>query len=396
MKIERAAITIEELCEGYVNESEVNLEQGVYAYGGKLCVRPAFQRSFVYDKKQEGAVIDTALKGYPLNVMYWVDNGDGTYDCLDGQQRTISLCNFVDGASTFINPWYNASHATPEDFRISPGSLKRNDPDLYERFMKYELEVYICSGTKAEQMEWFRTINIAGEELYPQELRNANYVSKWLTDAKRYFSKTNSSAKCPAESVGGEYTNKNANRQEILAQVISWRIGSTKDEDICQYMEEHINDDNALDLWNYFNDVISWVKELFTGISPIDYKGMHSVQWGMLYNIYKNEEFNPDEIYEKFIELNDYRGSRELDVSVAKICEYCITRDEKLLKSRQFSEAQRTALYNRQKGICPDCGNHFLKNNMQAHHITPWYNGGLTDLSNGVMLCEECHRQRHL
>ena len=107
MEIKRTAITIRELTEGYVNESETDMEQGVYAYGGKLCVTPAFQRSFVYDKKQENAVIDTALKGFPLNVMYWVDNGDGTYDCLDGQQRTISLCNFVDGISSFSAPWFN-------------------------------------------------------------------------------------------------------------------------------------------------------------------------------------------------------------------------------------------------------------------------------------------------
>ena len=107
MEIKRAAITIRDLCDGYINESEADIEKGVYAYGGKLCVRPAFQRSFVYDTKQANAVINTALKGFPLNVMYWVDNGDGTYDCLDGQQRTISLCNFVDGSTSFEGDWLN-------------------------------------------------------------------------------------------------------------------------------------------------------------------------------------------------------------------------------------------------------------------------------------------------
>ena len=261
MEIKKVAITIKDLCKDYENDSEVDIEKGVYAYGGKLCVRPAFQRSFVYDKKQENAVIDTALKGFPLNIMYWVDNGDGTYDCLDGQQRTISLCNFVDGFSSFSAPWFNNNN------KNYIHTIKRIDPDLYEKFMNYELEVYICKGTKAEQMEWFRTINIAGEELYPQELRNASYVSKWLTDAKKYFSKANASstAKCPAERIGGQYTNKNANRQEILAQVISWRIGSTEDVDICQYMEDHINDNDASDLWNYFNNVIEWINEIFPG-----------------------------------------------------------------------------------------------------------------------------------
>lgn len=386
MKINKMNITVADLCEGYVNESDIDIERGVYAYNGKLCVRPGFQRSFVYDAKQENAVINTALMGFPLNIMYWVDNGDGTYDCLDGQQRTISLCNFVDGISSFHAPWLN------NDKKVYHHTLRRIDPDLLDRFMNYELEVYICSGTKAEQMEWFRTINIAGEELYPQELRNANYVSKWLTDAKRYFSKANGSSKCPAEQIGGQYTNKNANRQEILAQVISWKIGSVADEDICQYMEDHINDDDASDLWNYFNDVITWIKEIFPGTYD---KGMASVNWGVLYNSYKDDNLDPDEISEIFNQLIEYKASKELDVSVAKICEYCITRDEQLLKHRQFSDAQRTAMYNRQKGICPDCGKHFLKNQMHAHHIVAWYNGGITDLSNGVMLDSECHIKRH-
>ncbi len=389
MEIKRVSIKIVDLCDGYKNDSEEDIERGVYAYHGKLCVRPAFQRMFVYDKKQENAVIDTALKGFPLNIMYWVDNGDGTYDCLDGQQRTISLCNFVDGISSFQAPWLK------DNARIYIHTLKRIDPDLYAKFMNYELEVYICRGTKAEQMEWFKTINIAGEELYPQELRNASYVSRWLTDAKRYFSKANASstAKCPAERLGGQYTNKNANRQEILEQVISWRIGSKEDVDICNYMEAHINDKDASDLWNYFNNVINWITTVF--YETYD-KGMATVNWGKLYNDYHTEDFDADEISEKFNELMMYKATKELDISVAKICEYCITRDEALLKHREFNEAQKTTMYNQQRGICPDCGKHYLKAEMHAHHIVPWYNGGVTELANGVMLCEECHRQRHL
>ena len=389
MEIKRVSIKIVDLCDGYKNDSEEDIERGVYAYHGKLCVRPAFQRMFVYDKKQENAVIDTALKGFPLNIMYWVDNGDGTYDCLDGEQRTISLCNFVDGISSFQAPWLK------DNARIYIHTLKRIDPDLYAKFMNYELEVYICRGTKAEQMEWFKTINIAGEELYPQELRNASYVSRWLTDAKRYFSKANASstAKCPAERLGGQYTNKNANRQEILEQVISWRIGSKEDVDICNYMEAHINDKDASDLWNYFNNVINWITTVF--YETYD-KGMATVNWGKLYNDYHTEDFDADEISEKFNELMMYKATKELDISVAKICEYCITRDETLLKHREFNEAQKTTMYNQQRGICPDCGKHYLKAEMHAHHIVPWYNGGVTELANGVMLCEECHRQRHL
>ena len=40
-------------------------------------------------------------------------------------------------------------------------------------------------GTDSEKLEWFRTINIAGEKLTEQELRNAVYSGSWVTDAKR-------------------------------------------------------------------------------------------------------------------------------------------------------------------------------------------------------------------
>lgn len=388
MKIRKTSITIRELTNDYTNESDIDLERGVYAYNGKLCVRPAFQRAFVYDTKQENAVIDTALKGFPLNIMYWVDNGDGTFDCLDGQQRTISLCNFVDGISSFKAPWINGGKA------VFINTLKRTNPELYKQFMDYELEIYICSGTKSEQMEWFKVINIAGERLFPQELRNINYVSPWLTDAKRHFSKADSSstAQCPAETLGQRYTNKNANRQEILAQVIAWRIGSDKDEDICGYMEEHMTDPNASDLWDYFVNVINWADTMF---SEADVRGLDTVKWGWLYNRFGKEDFDANEIVDTLNELMEFKASKELDVSNAKIIEYCITRDENLLKHREFSEAQRTTLYNRQKGICPDCGEHFVKRDMHAHHIVSWRNGGLTELNNGVMLCKECHSRRH-
>lgn len=391
MQITKTMITVRDLVNGYVNDTDTDIEQGVYAYGGKLCVRPAFQRSFVYDKEQQNAVIDTVIKGFPLNLMYWVDNGNGTYDCLDGQQRTISLCNFADGSSSFSSPSIDNGRA------IHIQQLHRKNPELEQAFYDYELEVYICKGTKAEQLAWFKTINIAGEELYPQELRNVSYVSPWLTDAKRYFSKANgsSTAKCPAERIGGEYTNKNANRQEILAQVISWIMDTNikDDESICQYMEDHVLDKDASELWNYFNNVINWVTEIFPGVYD---KGMKTVNWGKLYNEYKNIDIDPDEIADEFQELMEAKATKELDISVAKICEYCISHDDTLLKHRAFNEAQKTTLYNRQKGICPDCGKHFLKSEMHAHHIVPWYNGGLTELDNGVMLCKECHTQRHL
>ena len=93
MDIKLHETTIREIVAGYVDSAE----NGVVGYGGKLNIRPAFQREFVYKEKQRNAVIETVMKGFPLNVMYWVNDGHGNYELLDGQQRTISICQYVNG-----------------------------------------------------------------------------------------------------------------------------------------------------------------------------------------------------------------------------------------------------------------------------------------------------------
>ena len=90
MKIELHEIKIRDIVKGYVDSQE----NGVVGYSGRLNIRPAFQREFVYKEKQRNAVIETIVKGFPLNVMYWVEDQNGNYELLDGQQRTISICKW--------------------------------------------------------------------------------------------------------------------------------------------------------------------------------------------------------------------------------------------------------------------------------------------------------------
>ena len=93
MKIEPLSLTVRQLCDGYADHAE----DGVVAYGGKLDIRPKYQREFIYSEKQQQAVINTAMHGYPLNTMYWAVRGDGTFEVIDGQQRTLSFCRFREG-----------------------------------------------------------------------------------------------------------------------------------------------------------------------------------------------------------------------------------------------------------------------------------------------------------
>jgi len=357
MNIELKEITIRELANGYQD----NAEDGVVGFGGKLDIRPPYQREFIYKDKQRDAVINTVTKKFPLNVMYWAVREDGTFEVIDGQQRTISICQFLIGDFMFENRYF--------------GNLKK---DEQEQILDYPLMVYVCSGTESEKLEWFRTINIAGEKLTDQELRNAVYCGSWVADAKRYFSKNG----CVAFQIGSDYLNGSAIRQEYLETAIDW----ISEGNIESYMAAHQHDQNASALWLYFQSVITWAKTTFIKKR----KFMKGVDWGFLYNKYKDQVFDTKAIEEETAKLI-------ADDDVTKksgIYPYILTRDERYLSIRAFTDTMKQKVYERQNGICVKCENKFDIAEMEADHITPWRDGGKTIEENCQMLCKDCNRRK--
>src|SRR5665213_2125949 len=351
MKIELKDITVRELAEGYEDKAEA----GVCAYSGKLDIRPPYQREFIYKDKQRDAVIDTITKDFPLNVMYWSVKDDGTYEMIDGQQRTISICQYVKGDFAFVYKYFHNLNAEEK-----------------KQILNYKLKIYFCSGTDSERLQWFRTINIAGEKLTDQELLNAVYSGSWVTDAKRYFSKSN----CAAYSIGSDYLNGSPIRQEYLETAIHW---ISKDS-IEKYMAIHQHDPTAIELWNYFQSVMSWVKATFT----VKRKFMKGVPWGDLYNAFKGKKFDP-----KAIETETAKLIADDEVEKKSgIYPYILTRDEKHLSLRAFSDSIKQKVYEKQKGICNKCKKPFKVEEMEGDHITPWHEGGKTTVLNCQMLCK--------
>ena len=272
MTIQLVHIKVRDLFNGYQD----NRLNGVVAYGGKLDVRPAYQREFVYKPEQQQAVIDTVSKGYPLNVMYWADQGGGRYELIDGQQRTLSIC-------TFLNNDFSCEGLFQIPQSLQFGSLTKDQQD---KLLNYELTVYICDGTESEKLEWFKTINIAGEELTNQELRNAVYKGSWISDAKRYFSKKG----CAAYGLGSKYLKGTPIRQDYLESAIYWYGDQAMPKlDIEECMMKHQHKPNAQDLWDYFQRVIEWVETLF----PTYRKEMKGLPWGIYYNRYHKNTYNP-------------------------------------------------------------------------------------------------------
>lgn len=367
MQIELKAITIRELTNGYTD----NEENGVVGFGGKLDIRPPYQREFVYKDKQREAVIDTVTKGFPLNVMYWAMKEDGSYEVIDGQQRTISISQYINGDFAYMMRYFH--------------NLQN---DEQEQILDYKLMVYFCSGTDSEKLEWFKTINIAGEELSEQELRNAVYSGSWVTEAKKYFSKNG----CVAYSMANHYMSGTVNRQDYLETAIEW-ISSKSSTKIENYMATHQHDTNANELWLYFKSVIDWVSAVF----PKYRKEMKGIEWGILYNEFKDDKtLDP-----KTLEVKISVLMQDEDINSKKgIYEYLLTGKEKHLNIRTFTDKMKREAFERQKGKCFVCEKnksektHYELNEMEADHITPWHEGGKTEPNNCQMLCKLHNRMK--
>ncbi|MEX2622298.1 MAG: DUF262 domain-containing protein [Acidimicrobiia bacterium] len=364
MEIKQVDVTVRELTDGYKDKNE----DGVVAYGGRLDVRPPYQRECVYNDKQRKAVIHTATNDYPLNVMYWAVRDNGGFEIIDGQQRTISLCQYVSGEFAFDDRYF---HNLQDDEK--------------QQILDYELTIYQCKGEDSDKLRWFETINIAGAVHTDQELRNAAYHGSWVTDAKRYFSKTSG----PAYALASAYMTGTPIRQTYLETAISW----ISHGDIKDYMAQHQHDPDAKKLWEYFRQVIAWVEATFTN-KRSEMKGL---DWGGLYGKYGQAKLNADQLEGEIAKL-----MMDDDVLRKKgIYPYVLTRDQRHLHIRAFTKAQKRSAYERQKGICPFKGDpphvngdHFAFEEMEADHITPWHEGGKTVPENCQMLCREHNRRK--
>lgn len=367
MKIELHQIKIRELCESYQDLSIQ--EEGITGYRGRLNIRPKYQREFVYDDKKRNAVMDTVWQGFPLNVMYWVRVGDDQYELLDGQQRTISICSFIVGEymMNFDGNLLGFNNMTEEQ---------------QKRILDYPLQVYVCEGTDEEQLKWFNIINIAGEKLTEQEIRNAVYSGSWVTQAKRRFSKTG----CVAYKIASDFMSGSPIRQDYFEKALKW-IGDAQNKSIEQYMAEHQHDTDADQLWQYFQDVIHWVEKLFGRKYKKEMKG---VDWGVLYNKHKDTTLTATTIDKQMAKLM-------VDSDIQKksgIFAYILDGDIHHLGIRAFDANTRREVYERQGGKCAKCGKSFDIEVMEADHITPWHEGGRTIAENCQMLCKDCNRRK--
>lgn len=368
MKIERREIRVQELCKNYKDDGD----DGVYGYDGRLTIRPNFQRAFVYSDQKRALVIDTVRKGFPLGLVYWNKTGDDSYEVLDGQQRIISISQYVDGDyAVKIDGndkfWHNLTDAEKA------------------QILDYKLMICICEGDEDEKLAWFKRINVAGEVLTNQELLNATYAGPWLSDAKAHFSKRG----CVACKFSEGFVKGNAIRQEYLEKAIRWvalRDGFGSND---SYMAIHQKDENANDLWEYFQKVVDWAKSLFP---RIDKRLTDSQDWGLLYVKHKDKQYDVATLRKEIEELLADEEVTNQPGTIPYVLSDKTKNDEKFLSLRVFPEQMKRRVYEKQEHECPMCKNSGINTKydfdaMQGDHIIPWSKGGKTVEDNLQMLC---------
>lgn len=366
MDISHHDIKICDLVAGYLDKGE----EGVRGYDGRLNIRPAYQREFIYGEKKRNAVITTVRQGFPLNTMYWAVAGGG-FELMDGQQRTVSICQYVQGDYSV-------------DINGSPMFFDNLTAEKKQQILDYKLSVYVCEGTDGEKLDWFKIINIAGEKLTDQELRNAIYTGPWLADAKRWFSKTGA----PAVGDGRDrLVSGSPIRQEVLETALDWISGGK----IENYMSAHQHDKDAQELWQYWQAVFDWVKRVFPNQDSARARLMKGLPWGQFFNKHKDDKLNAAQLEQRIVELI---ADDEVD-SKKGIYQYLLTGDQRTLNLRGFDEKTKHKVYASQGGICPQCeGKHYEMVEMEADHIIPWSKGGKTVVENCQMLCKMHNRTK--
>ena len=384
MKTElRTDITVEEICKGFhYNELE---GKGLYGLSGRLTIQPEYQRNYIYaDGKRDVAVIDSVLKGYPIGLIYFNKVGDDQYEVLDGQQRITSLGRFVEGVLSII------------DENDLPQNINSIAQDRREKILKTPLLIYICEGTETEIKEWFRTINIAGVPLKPQELLNAVFSGPFVSKAKEEFSNSQNAH----IQMWSHFISGTANRQDFLERALDW----VSHGHISDYMKQHRHDDNIAELKTYFNAVLGWVNSVF----PTTYDKMKGLEWGRLYETYHKQPYDPQRVDERVAALLD-------DPQVENksgVFEYVLggEQDTRLLNVRVFDEKVKRMVYKlqteaaEQKGTsnCPYCaiGHDAARtriwklSEMDADHVSAWSKGGATTIENCQMLCKTHNRAK--
>ena len=136
---------------------------------GMIELNPGYQRHRVWnDNKKKSLLIESLMLRIPIPAFYFYENEEGDYQVIDGQQRLMTIQEFVQGKFRLSGLEYLGKDYNRKGF-------KDLDVKYVQRIYRTQIAVNILDARSPKKVIYdiFRRVNTGGVNLNPQEMRNA-------------------------------------------------------------------------------------------------------------------------------------------------------------------------------------------------------------------------------
>ena len=380
-----------------------------------------FQRSAVWNLKQEQFLMDTILKEFDIPKVYFWDleneDSDFKYAVVDGQQRLTTIFKFI-----------NNEFSLSEEFTPEYANLKFDDlpEDEQIKIDSYPLTiVYIENATEDNIRDLFLRLN-NGTTLKSQEKRTnlGGNLSKFIVEMAK-------------DKIFDKVTFKNKHRdfEQILAQCIKLELDGGYANTQGKYLDEMYRDEKEFDkdgtTAKKFKKILTYLFKIFEKddktpeLKRFNFISLYLMISQMIDNFILTDK---EELFKKFLvdfwqQITEYRKHEKLDDEMRvsdfdDFIHYISSRTDSLesikgrheilsklflLKNpdleiydnnRNFANEQRLTLFRRDKSVCWHCNSHVDWTDFEAdHRPNPWSRGGKTTVENGVCAHKICNQK---
>lgn len=377
--------------------------------GKELIINPEHQRGYVWKDWIKQGLVGSVVVHRDINtislVQYTDENGkvidDSIYECLNGQQRLVTIGKFLTNKLSVLVDGFG----TP----MTWNTLKGIDGGMYNRqFLECPVSVIILRGIRSDIMEEWKIVNIPAEKHSDQEIRNGCYGGSYNNRMREQF----------ASGTGNIYMERfgcgDVNRQGQTETAYCWLSCGTENNKnkqnalIDAYMQKTIGDTTTTSEFyedmKVIRDIGNWYQKW---TKPLKDKCYNSViglgrKIAVLYHLYKDRPILPEKEIVKFVndklqKIAKFKAGKitgeenNLDITDIKDIMEELISGKKVVKSIEFSEEVKLAVYTMNDHKCGHCGLEVPFEDAHYHHLNPKMNGGRGNIENCVLLHASCH-----
>ncbi len=393
---------------------------------GKINPQPDFQRYYVWKPSKASKLIESLLLDIPIPVIYMAEEKDKSLSVVDGQQRIVSICSYINGKFPDGRDFKLTGLQVLEE--LNGKQFKELTTDQQEAIQSATIRVIkISSESDADvKFEIFERLNVGAEKLNDQELRNSVYRGTYNELLKK-LSKNPTLLKILKQT---ECHPRMVDRQLILRFFTMWRNTHLKykspmkqflNKEMDKYRNASASEIQGMEAIFIKSIEISYYVFGINAFRRFNYGDQKNLNghwesklnvalWDTLlytFSFFEKNQIIPisDSIKEEFIDIvtNDQNFAEYISSSTDKPdrityrAEKWKQRVENLVSfhgPRNFSYSLKERLF-RQDQTCQICDQHIFDiDDSEVDHITHYWRGGQTIPENARLTHRFCNRSR--